>query len=197
MIMVLVSKLANDIQGRLTMVAITRALPEKSVAEIPAAVKQGILDGFISHQIEAVTITAKSSPTKKDETRQFDAFYALTIEGMAILSGGKFETQTPTPEGKDDRTDEQKRYGACDHYNYGRLLNVRQSERSKLETSIEGPEKQITKNVKNLLAGGMADSEQAAREMAITRMKALGNLPADYVWPGEAPPPEPDAPPAE
>ena len=172
------------------MTAKTSAVPETTVAPIPPAILEGIVAGHISHDIEAVTIRAASSPTKKDESRKFDAFYALDLEGIAILSGGKLEAQTPAPEsGKDERTDEQKRLGAADHFNYGRLLSVRQNERSKLESAIEGPEKQIDKTVKALIAGGMFDSEQDARSFVIGKMKAKDALPADYSYPGETPEP--------
>jgi hypothetical protein len=164
----------------------TKAAPEKTVAPIPPAILEGIIAGHIAHDIESVTIRAASSPTKKDEVRPFDAFYALDLDGIVILSGGKLEAQTPTPEGKDERTEEQKRLGAADNFYYGRLLSVRQQERAKLEASIEGPEKAIDKTVKALMTGGMFGTEQEAREFVIAKLKANGSLAADYSYPGSA-----------
>lgn len=170
------------------MTAKTKVTPTETVNPIPPAILQGIVDGHISHDVESVTIRAASSPTKKDEVRKFDAFYALDLEGIAILSGGKLEAQTAAPEdGKDERTDDQKRLGAADHFNYGRLLSVRQTERAKLESAIEGPEKQIDKTVKALMAGQMFETEQEARAFVIGQMKKKGALPADYSYPGETP----------
>lgn len=165
------------------MTAVTRELPAKTVKELPAAINDAIVAGHLSHEIETVTIRAASSPTKKDESREFDALYALDAEGMALLCGGKIEPQTAKPaEGDDNRTDEQKKLGACDHFNYGRILTVRQAVRSALETSLEGPEKAIAKLVKINMDGGMFDSEEEARNHVIARWKKDGKLPADYVW---------------
>lgn len=159
----------------------TKVTPERTVKELPAAILQGIVDGHIDHSIETVKITAKSSPTNKDESQEFDALYALDAQGMAILCGGKIEPQTQAPtEGEDTRTEEQKRLGACDHFNYGRILSVRQNVRSALETRLEGPEKSIEKTVKANLVSGMFETEAEAREFVITRLKATGKLPADY-----------------
>jgi len=174
------------------MALVTGVKPEKVIGQpgspgvIPANVLDGILGRHVAHAIEEVTIKAKTSPTKKDEARQFDAFYALDAEGMLLLSGGKMEPATPPPAGneKDTRTDAEKAYGACDHFNYGRLLNVRQVERGRLEASIEGPEKQIAKLVKAMIDGGLSENESEAREEVITRLKKKGQLDPEYVWSG-------------
>lgn len=159
----------------------TNATPERTVKQLPENILKAIQDGHIDHQIEKVTISAKSSPTGKDEVQEFDALYALDVEGMAILCGGKMEPKTAAPaEGKDERTDEQKRLGACDHFNYGRLLSVRQQVRADLESRIEGPEKQIEKLVKANLAGGMFESEAEARDFVVAQLKRQGKIPADY-----------------
>ena len=186
--MVAIDKMRSDrvAEGKgKRMALVTGTKPEKTVSQIPAAILEGILGRHIAHAIEEVTIKAKTSPTKKDEARPFDAFYALDAEGMLLLSGGKMEPATPAPaEGKDERTEEQKAYGACDHFNYGRLLNVRQVERGRLEASIEGPEKSIAKLVKAMIDGGLAESESEAREEVIGRLKKKGQLAPDYVWSG-------------
>jgi len=164
---------------------ITKAQPEKTVGTIPAAILEGILKGAVGHEIEEVKISAKTSPTHKDETRAFDAFYALDAEGMLILSGGKVAPSTPAPkEGKDERSDEERRTGACDHYNYGRLLQVRALERSRLETSIEGPEKTIIRLVKLGVEGGLYDNVTEGLETVIANMKKRGTIPADYEYKG-------------
>lgn len=163
---------------------ITGKSPERTVKGLPDSVLAAILAGHIGHDVETVTIGAKTSPTNKDEKQEFDALYALDAEGMAILSGGKIEAQTPKPtEGKDERTDEQKRLGACDHFNYGRLLSVRQNVRTDLEDRIAGPEKAIDKTVKANMDGGMFDSIEEAREFVIGKMLKAGRLPEGYTYP--------------
>lgn len=155
--------------------------PERTIKTLPESILNGILAGHLGHQIEDVKISAKVSPTKKDEATEFDALYALTPEGMALLMGGKLEAQTPAPEdGKDERTDEQKRVGACDHFNYGRILSVRQAVRSNFETSLEGPEKSIAKQAKSLVDGGSFDNMDEAKAFVIDRLKKQGKLAADY-----------------
>lgn len=169
------------------MALVTKANPAETVGQIPKAILDGILAGHVAHAVEEVTIKAKTSPTKKDESRKFDAFYALDAEGMMILCNGKIEPATPTPAtGKDERSDAEKAYGACDHFNYGRLLNVRQVERGRLEASIEGPEKQIAKLVKQMVDGGLHENEGEAREEVIARLKKKGQLAPDYVWSGDS-----------
>ena len=194
--MVTIDKMRSDraAEGKgKRMALVTGSMPERFITvdqktgavKVPQPVIDGILNKHIAHAIEEVVIKAKTSPTKKDEARQFDAFYALDAEGMMILCNGKIEPATPAPaEGKDERTDEEKAYGACDHFNYGRLLNVRQVERGRLEASIEGPEKQIAKLVKAMIDGNLADNEQEARDEVITRLKKKGQLAPDYVWSG-------------
>lgn len=163
----------------------TKMTPTKTVKGLPEAILAAIVAGHVAHAIESVKIAAKTSPTGKDENQEFDALYALDAEGMALLSGGKIEAQTPKGEGKDERTAEQKKLGACDHFNYGRLLTVRQQVRADLEARIEGPEKAIDKLVKTNVDGGMFDSESDAREAIIARWKEQGKLPADYAYPSK------------
>lgn len=159
----------------------TKQLPERTIKTLPEAIVAGILAGHIEHFIEKVTIKAATSPTKKDEAQEFDALYALDAEGMVILSGGKVEPKTAAPEsGKDERTAEQKALGACDHFNYGRLLGIRQNVRTDLESTLEGPEKSIEKAVKANMAAGLFDTEQETREFVVAQMKKNGKLPADY-----------------
>lgn len=178
----------REMSGEEKIVTLTTSkLPDKTVGEIPQAVKDGIIAGHIAHQIEEVKVSAKISPTKKDETRAFDAFYALDAEGMLILSAGKVEPQTATDDLPKDATDavkkELRRKGACDYFNYGRILDVRQVERGILEDSIEGAEKAINKQVKLAMDGNQFDTDDEARTFIIARWKKVGRLPEDYVYP--------------
>lgn len=122
-----------------------------------------------------VTISAKSSPTGKDESRAYDKFEALDAEGMAILCDGKLEPATPAPaEGKDERTDAEKASGACDHFNYGFDLAVRQRVRGQLASDIEGPAKIIRKTAEDLVKAGLYDSVEAAAEFVKAQRAAKG-----------------------
>jgi hypothetical protein len=126
---------------------------------------------LIMEQVEAksilvvksdVTIRAKSSPTKKDEVQPFLSYFAQNARGMSALCNGKIPPQTPKPaEGKDERSEEQKAVGACDYFNYGYDLDLRQPIRVSLEDSLAGPEKAIEKQVKSLVDGGLMTAEEA------------------------------------
>jgi hypothetical protein len=152
-------------------------LKASAVYGIPADVLSAAIEGKHLRVVEnvEVTIGAKSSPTGKDEAQPYAKLEALDAEGMAVLMGGKLEAATPAPtEGKDERTDDQKRSGAADHFNYGLDLNVRQQIRGKLATELEGPSKTIEKAAKALVEAGMHDTVDEARAAVIAQRKAKG-----------------------
>lgn len=138
---------------------------------------QAALDaGFIRAVKDAeVTIGAKSSPTGKDEAQPYAKLEAITVEGMAVLMGGKLNASTPAPaEGKDERTDDDKRSGAADHFNYGLDLNVRQQIRQKLGAELEGPAKTIKKAAEGLVAAGLYETFEEAQAAVVAQRKAKG-----------------------
>lgn len=140
------------------------------------ALQEAIQAGHLRAVEDAkVTIGAKSSPTGKDEDQPYAKLEALDVEGMAVLMGGKLNASTPTPtEGKDERTDDEKRSGAADHFNYGLDLNVRQQIRNKLATELEGPSKTIEKAAKSLVEAGLHETLEEARAAVIAQRKAKG-----------------------
>lgn len=168
----------------------TKTQPERTVSQLPQPILDAIVAGHLGHDVEAVTIAAKTSPSQKDEKREFDALYALDADGMSLLCGGKLEPQTSKEDlekaGIKEGTDEFKaarRNGACDHFNYGRILTVRATVRKALEESLEGFEKSIMKLAKTNLEGGMADTIEEARDAIVARWIKAQKLPADYVFP--------------
>lgn len=152
-------------------------LAASTVYGIPADQLQAAIEGGHLEVVPEteVTIGAKTSPTGKDEAQPYTRLNALTVEGMAILMGGKIEPATPAPkEGKDERTDDQKRAGVADHFNYGLDLSVRQQIRGKLATELEGPNKTIDKTAKQLVEAGMHDTFEEARAAVVASRKAKG-----------------------
>lgn len=112
-----------------------------------------------------VTISAKVTKTR-DEFVTYDKLVALTFVGQALLAGGKEAPATAAPaEGKDERTEDQKAKGACDHFNYGFDLEVKRELRGKLAELIEGPAKAIAKAATTLLDQGVADTLEEAVAM--------------------------------
>lgn len=116
---------------------------------------KAVADGHLKVEDATVEISDKASPTGKGVSQAFKAFTALTVQGMAILCGGKTKPATPKPEGDDERTDEDKAAGACDYFNYGYNLDVRAGIRQALMSGLEGPEKEIKKAVAGLVAMGL------------------------------------------
>jgi hypothetical protein len=144
------------------------------LARVPEVFRNAITAGYLRLTEGEVKISAKSSPTNKDETRQYPKLEALTAEGMAILCGGKIEPATSAPdEGKDERTEDQKKAGACDYFNYGYDLTVRAKERAALESALEGPEKAIKKAVDALVANAGFTADEA-RAMVIAQRQKQG-----------------------
>lgn len=142
-------------------------------AEKAEAIRKGVMEGHILVDRNAkVTVRAKSSPTKKDENQPYVAYFAKTGRGMALLCGGKVEPAMVKPaEGKDERTDVQRAPGACDYFNYGFDLDVRQPIRVKLEDSLSGPEKAIDKMVKQLVDGGLFNEPDARAFVLVKRQE--------------------------
>lgn len=176
-----------------TMTLTTGKLPETTIGKIPERIAEAILARNVGHVIEQVTISARVSGTGKDHKQDFDAYYALDGAGIEILSNGKIVPATAKadlPKGVSEKQSEElTRKGACDYFNYGRLLDIRAAVRSKLEDSIMGLEKAIDKQVKTMMEGDLYDTVEEAREHVIRRWKKQvmedGNtrLPADYVYP--------------
>lgn len=133
----------------------------KQVAKLSEMVQQAITDGNVRAEIGEVKISKDASPTKTEAKQGYVKLVALNARGMAALCNGKIEPQVAKPEeGEDKRTDTEKAVGAADYFNYGYDLDVRATVRSKLVSSLEGPDKAIAKAVKSLMDNaGMSESD--------------------------------------
>ena len=140
------------------------AVPGVTVSTLPQGIVDAIKASHVSHTVSTVKISAKASPTKKEESSTYDQLTAHNAQGMAVLCAGKLDTQTPVPEeGDDGRTDAEKRLGAADHFNYGFDLARRARTRAKLVTRLEGPDKAIEKATKALVDADVYATEDEAR----------------------------------
>jgi hypothetical protein len=148
------------------------------LAHLADAVRQGIADGHIRSVPAKSTIRAKSSPTNKDEEQPFINYVPVDAEGCLILSGNKEQAQTQAPEdGDDTRTEEEKKLGLVDYFAHGFYLKeFNNYYRDLLLDSIAGPEKEIVKAVKNMLAAKMAKTEAGARNKVIAGRILLGHV---------------------
>lgn len=142
-------------------------------------IEAAIVAGDIVAREDTVDIGEKQSPTGKAATGKYRRLDAMTARGMAILCNGKIEPQTDRPaEGKDTRTEEQKAKGVCDHFNYGRDLDVRAAVRKAIIDELGGPEKGIKESVKGLLAMGETRDEIPAMIAASKKFREVENAEA-------------------
>jgi len=135
-------------------------------------VQKAIAAGHVVSVQDEVKISEKASPTGKAASKAYEKLSALNAQGMAALCGGKMVPATAKPEGKDERTEDQKAAGACDYFNYGYDLDVRASIRQELMGSLEGPEKSIKKAFDAMVASGY--SKQDAAEIVRNSPKFKG-----------------------
>ena len=118
-------------------------------------VRDAIAAGHILATWKDVTVAEKTSPTGKELTVNYIRCEALSIQGMAALSGGKIPPATSRPEkGDDTRTDAEKATGACDYHNYGFDLQARAPLRVHLLDEVKGPEAAVKVAVKGCIAAG-------------------------------------------
>jgi hypothetical protein len=124
--------------------------------------QKAISDGHVQHVQDEVKISEKASPTGKAASKTYDKLIAVDAQGMAALCEGKLVPATPKPaDGPDTRTEEEKKAGACDYFNYGYDLDVRAGIRQELLASLEGPEKTIKKAFDGMVLAGYSKTEAA------------------------------------
>jgi hypothetical protein len=143
-------------------------------------VDKAIENGDVRKFEDVVTIGERPSPTKKEEKASFMNYRALTATGMAALCGGKYEPAKDGPEKgkKDERTDFDKEWGACNYFNYGFDLELRQAARTKLLNDLQGSEKQIVKLATMLLLAENSPEDVKDMIMNSPKWKATENLEA-------------------
>lgn len=135
---------------------VTTADLDAIVGFAPGELQAAVTAKDIAASFDEVSISDKASPTGKGAVKSYVRLEALTLKGQSVLCHGKTTPQTAKPaEGEDTRTDEQKRPGACDYFNYGFDLDVRAPIRQSLMNTLEGPEKAVKKAVAGLLAMGL------------------------------------------
>lgn len=146
------------------------------VAKLGDTLRESIAKGFVVPSIGAVLIGKDASPTKQAVVAEYLKLDATRGEGMRDICGGKIAQSTPKPEGKDERTADQKANGACDFFNYGYDLDVRAKVRLDTIQSLEGPEKAIINMVKGLRAGENDDDTIRTIVLASPKFKGTANL---------------------
>lgn len=146
------------------------------VAKLGDKLRESITAGHVIPSISAVLVGKDASPTKAAVFREYLKLDAQSGEGMRDVMNGKIKPSTPKPDGKDERTPDQKAPGACDMFNYGYDLDVRAKVRNDLLQSLEGPEKAIANMIKGLRAGENDDDTIRTIVLASPKFKGTANL---------------------
>lgn len=146
------------------------------VSKLGEKLQESIKAGHVIPSIGAVLVGKDASPTKQAVFREYLKLDAQRGEGMRDIMNGKIQPATPKPEGKDERTPDQKAPGACDMFNYGYDLDVRAKVRIDLIQSLEGPEKAIANMIKGLRAGENDDDTIRTIVLASPKFKGTANL---------------------
>jgi len=145
-------------------------------ANILAAVKAG--DIVVSEK--NVKISAKKSGTGQAELWPFVYYKAVKGPGMTALSRGLTRSSAPLPENYKSLTGKKKETadndhidGACDYFDYGFTLTITQPIRIMLDSKIGGADKQVAKQIAQVMKTGLFATETLARDFVIAQREKL------------------------
>jgi len=136
--------------------------------------------GDIVVSVKNVKISAKKSGTGQAELWPYVYYKAVKGPGMTALSRGLTRASAPLPEnfksltGKKKETAENDHTdGACDYFDYGFTLTITQPIRIMLDSKIGGADKQIEKQIKQVMKTGLFATDDAARIFVISQREKL------------------------
>lgn len=142
-------------------------------------VRFGLENGSIVTETKQVKISAEKSGTGKDELWPFILYRAVKPQGMTLLARGKGEASKEAPADYDKLSDKDKvkadfdmRDGACDFFNYGFSLTIMQPIRVMLASKVGGVDKEIAKQVTQVMKTGLFADENAAKDFVLNQRKA-------------------------
>lgn len=145
-----------------------------------AAIKAQVDAGNVVQEIKNVKISKKNSGSGKDELWPFVNYRAVQSPGMTALAKGNARASKPLPENFKDLTGNEKlraenaaEDGACDYFNYGFVLTITQPIRVMMASRVGGPDKEIDKQVRQVMKTGLFGTEDAARDFVIAQRKTM------------------------
>lgn len=145
------------------------------------AIRMAMESGAIVTEIKNVTVRKDKSGTGKDEVWPYVVYRAVKTPGMTALARGRQEAKKPLPEDFDKLNENQQkranleaREGACDYFNYGLGLTLMQPIRVMLANSLGGVDKEIDKQVAQVMKTGLFATADMAREFIIGQREKLG-----------------------
>lgn len=151
------------------------------------AIAMAVQNGTIETEVKQVKVGKEKTGTGKDEFWPYVVYRAVKGPGMTALSRGRQEAAKKLPEDFAKRSEnEQKRAtleardGACDYFNYGYTLTLMQPIRVMLANSLGGVEKEIDKQVAQMMKMNLYETQEEARAYIIAQREKRGfEIPAE------------------
>lgn len=136
-----------------------------------AIILKAVENGDIVTTTKNVKISAKKSGTGQAELWPFIHYKAVKDPGITALSRGLKRASVKLPENfktlsdaKKKQAENDNRDGACDYFDYGFTLTITQPIRIMLDSKIGGVDKEIDKQVSQVMKTGLFATEILARE---------------------------------
>lgn len=125
-----------------------------------------LADGSLTSFMATTTLEKKNSMTLL-------RYEAHNLKGMLALTDGWTEQVPRAAKGEDDkRTDREKRWGFCDHFNYSIALEDSRLVRAQIEAKVGDPAKAIEKAAKVMVAALGWTLEKATTFVRAQRVEA-------------------------
>jgi hypothetical protein len=140
---------------------------------------KAVAAGDIVTSVKNVKISAKKSGTGSAELWPYIHYKAVKGPGMGILSRGLTRASVKLPDNykslsaaKKLVADADNTDGACDYFDYGFTLTITQPIRIMLDSSLAGVDKQVDKQVRQVMKTGLFTEDQA-RTFVINQREKL------------------------
>lgn len=142
-------------------------------------IKFALEQGSVITETKKVKISSEKSGTGKDEFWEFILYKAVKGPGMTALARGRTEASREVSEEEYNKlNDKQKaqadieaRDGACDYFNYGFSLTIMQPIRIMLASKVGGVDKEIAKQVTQVMRTGLFATEDDAKAFVVSQRK--------------------------
>jgi hypothetical protein len=151
------------------------------------AIRLGLENKQIVTEQRDVKVSKDKSGTGQEERWPYIVYRAVEAPGMTALARGRAQAAKDLPENFDKLNENQQkratfesRDGACDYFNYGFSLTLMQPIRVMLANSLGGVEKEIEKQIAQVMKTGLFSTADDARTFIIAQREKQGlEIPAE------------------
>jgi len=152
-------------------------------------IRMALEAGTVVSERREVKVSKDKSGTGQEERWPYILYRAVKQPGMSTLARGKAEAAKDKPDNYNELTEQQQkkadidaRDGACDYFNYGFSLTLMQPIRVMLANSLGGVEKEIEKQIAQVMKTGLFPSAETARAFIIKQRAEQGmEIPTESV----------------